>query len=325
MFANGKQNRNPATGRKRLMHMQNSTGSAGPKGFHSAAVTQPGGNVGETMPQVPGAVDQALPGRPKQQPWVALASISALTVVLWFVWPNGNKTGAQSLQLWVVLVIASVVALFAPLARQACNLSTQQAWRVEAAGALGLVFCWAVFLLPSLNSTTAFFGSAATAAAGLAAWTAPGRPVHLRDGVMPRIAVVLLVLSLGFPWVIRSGTSSTTIPGWYVPGLCRSVQDYDGWMSMECEPGSSAPPIFMPGSAGSLVPGYGNSARFGLIAAVLLVALGIRRSRPTLFVLASVVVVSQVVFASGARNLTAGIAMALIASALLLVSARRAP
>jgi hypothetical protein len=107
-------------------------------------------------------------------PWFALASVGA--VVIWLLLPENDKLGAENLKLWTVMVITAALLLMAPMVRSTFKLNAERAWQFCAAGAVGLGFAWVAFLLPAINTNQAFFGTIAAAAAGLAAWTAPGRP-----------------------------------------------------------------------------------------------------------------------------------------------------
>ena len=73
-------------------------------------------------------------------------------------------------------MLCSVLLLFVPMWRARLGLDADKAWRLAAGGAGGLGFAWVAFLLPSIQSNQAFFGTLATAAAALAVWTAPGQP-----------------------------------------------------------------------------------------------------------------------------------------------------
>ena len=66
--------------------------------------------------------------------------------------------------------------LFLPLFGAAFNLSPERAWRMAAAGAVGLFAFWLLIVVPRITMNTSFLVTAATAAAVGAAWLAPGRP-----------------------------------------------------------------------------------------------------------------------------------------------------
>lgn len=112
----------------------------------------------------------------RREPYPALAAAALALTALWLLWPEGGSIGAVSLKLWTGFVLCSVALLFVPMWRERLRLEPEQAWRLAAGGAGGLGFAWVAFLLPDISSNQAFFGTLATAAAALAAWTAPGRP-----------------------------------------------------------------------------------------------------------------------------------------------------
>jgi len=143
---------------------------AAPPGSSPEAAARP--SVEQVFGDVRGAVSRASKREP--YPWLAVASL-AFTVV-WLMWPEGGAVGAVKLKLWTVFVLASVLMVFAPMMRSAFRLDDFRAWQIAVAGAGGIGFAWVAFLLPSIASNQAFFGTCATAAAALAAWTAPGKP-----------------------------------------------------------------------------------------------------------------------------------------------------
>ena len=129
-----------------------------------------------SVEQVFGDVRGAVSGASKREPypWLAVAAL-AFTVV-WLLWPEGGSVGAVKLKLWTIFVLTSVLMVFVPMLRHAFKLDDFRAWQIAVAGAGGIGFAWVAFLLPSINSNQAFFGTFATVAAALAAWTAPGKP-----------------------------------------------------------------------------------------------------------------------------------------------------
>lgn len=129
-------------------------------------------SVGQVIGEVRGAVSGASQREP--YPWLAVASLGF--TVLWLLWPEGGTVGAVKLKLWTVFIVTSALLVFTPMLRQLLKLDDYRAWQIAVAGAGGLTFAWVAFLLPSISTNQAFFGTFATAAAGLAAWTAPGKP-----------------------------------------------------------------------------------------------------------------------------------------------------
>lgn len=123
-----------------------------------------------------GEMKAAVGGASKREPYPWLALASAIAAIVWLLWPEDDKLGAENLKLWTVFVVASVALVFAPMVRKGLRLPDDRAWQFCVAGAAGFGFAWVAFLLPTINSNQAFFGTIGFAAAGLAAWTAPGRP-----------------------------------------------------------------------------------------------------------------------------------------------------
>ena len=123
-----------------------------------------------------GEVREAVTGASKREPYPWLALVGLLGSVVWLLWPEDGKVGAQNIKLWTIFVVGSALLLFTPIVRRVVKLDEERAWQFCVGGACGLGFCWVAFLLPSISQNQAFFGTIATASAGLAAWTAPGRP-----------------------------------------------------------------------------------------------------------------------------------------------------
>jgi hypothetical protein len=130
----------------------------------------------DTASAVFGEVRSAVTGASKREPYALLALASAVFALIWLVWPEDDELGAERLKLWTVFVLLSVALLFTPMVRRIVRMEATRAWQFSVGGACGLGFAWVAFLLPRIDSNQAFFGTLAAAAAGLAAWTAPGRP-----------------------------------------------------------------------------------------------------------------------------------------------------
>jgi hypothetical protein len=123
-----------------------------------------------------GEVKSAVSGASKREPYAFLALASAAFAIVWLVWREDDKFGAEKLKLWTIFVLASVALLFTPIVKKVLRIDATRAWQFAVGGASGLGFAWVAFLLPDICSNQAFFGTLAVAAGGLAAWTAPGRP-----------------------------------------------------------------------------------------------------------------------------------------------------
>jgi hypothetical protein len=137
-------------------------------------------------------------------------------------------------------------------------------------------------------------------------------------GFWTKVAAALCVMSLGLPWVITNGTSSTLIPGWYVPGFCRTVVGYDGWSSMECDPGFVGVPILNPGTTGSTGSGAETAGRFGIVAALVSILFASRTGKRTCLGYGGVALLWVAGLSTGVGGLTSGVLVAWIAAAILL-------
>ncbi len=157
------------------------TPSAGPHGSHpSDTAKETAKETAEAAKDTASAMFEemkaAVTGASKREPYPWLALASAIAAVVWLLWPEDDKLGAQNLKLWTVFVVLSVSLVFTPMVRKVFRLPAERAWQFCVAGAAGFGFAWVAFLLPTINTNQAFFGTIGFAAAGLAAWTAPGKP-----------------------------------------------------------------------------------------------------------------------------------------------------
>jgi hypothetical protein len=123
-----------------------------------------------------GEVRAAVKGASRREPYPYLALTSALCVVVWLVWREDERFGAENLKLWTIFVVGGALLLFTPMVRSAVRFNEHRAWQFAVGGAAALTFAWVAFLLPVIQTNQGFFGTLATASAALAAWTAPGRP-----------------------------------------------------------------------------------------------------------------------------------------------------
>jgi hypothetical protein len=137
-------------------------------------------------------------------------------------------------------------------------------------------------------------------------------------GFWTNVAGALCVMSLGLPWVITNGTSSTLIPGWYTPGFCRTVVGYDGWSSMECDPGFVGAPIFLPGSTGSTGAGAETAGRFGIVAALASILFAIRSGTRRVLGYGGIALLWTAGLSTGVGGMTSGVLVAWMAAAILL-------
>lgn len=129
-----------------------------------------------SMERVLGEVRSQVTGASKREPypWLAVAALGF--TIVWLLWPEGSMIGFVRLKLWTIFVLTCALMLFVPMLKSILNLDDFRGWQISVAGAAGLGFTWVAFLLPSISTNQAFFGTFATVAAGLAAWTAPGKP-----------------------------------------------------------------------------------------------------------------------------------------------------
>lgn len=143
----------------------------------------------------------------------------------------------------------------------------------------------------------------------------------LKPGAAARLwlffAGAAAVLSIGLPWA-PTGEAWKWMPGYFTPGFCSTVYDYDGWASVECMPtfvNSGIYPVY--DAAGST--GAQHPARALIAMAAVLVVLGYRQANRRL--LAAAVVVAGIAFVAfgvhpAAGQLAFGISIAALVMAL---------
>jgi hypothetical protein len=157
-------------------------------------------------------------------------------------------------------------------------------------------------------------GSGATRVSGVTRTHLARKPF----GFWIKVAGALCVMSLGLPWVITNGTSSTLIPGWYVPGFCRTVTGYDGWSSMECDPGFVGAPILNPGTTGSTGSGAETAGRFGIVAALASILFASRSGKRKFLSYGGIALLWTAGLSTGVGAMTSGVLVAWMAAAILL-------
>jgi hypothetical protein len=144
-------------------------------------------------------------------------------------------------------------------------------------------------------------------------------------GLASACAAALLVLSLGLPWS-EPGEGAFSTGSSYVPGFCYTSYDYDGYASTNCDPGSVIIGIYYPGTSAEAAAGRSHPARFGMAAALALLAMAVFTKRPALLLPAGIVVALFTGLSSGIAISQAGIVAAWLAAGLLIwsgASARR--
>ncbi|RIJ70281.1 hypothetical protein D1871_19400 [Nakamurella silvestris] len=154
--------------------------------------------------------------------------------------------------------------------------------------------------------------------------TAPDRPVDRRlPGPVARrwlfAAAVTAVLSLGLPWGASAGSGGSVLPGYFTPGFCSTVYDYEGWASVECSSSYYFPTLYFTGHGGGGIPGAAHPSRALIAVAVVLVILGYRQANRRLLI-AAAFVAATAFFAFGIRpasgQLTFGLALVCLVLAL---------
>ncbi len=116
-----------------------------------------------------------------REPYGLFAFLCAGATLIALCWWNGTKFVFWDLGLWTTFILAAAALVFTPMVRGVFKLTEQRAHQFASAGAFGMAFIWIAFWLPDISSNQAFFGTFATAFAGLAAWMAPGRPSPRKD------------------------------------------------------------------------------------------------------------------------------------------------
>jgi hypothetical protein len=93
--------------------------------------------------------------------------------------------GWDNYGVWGIFAIVAALATAAPSMVGQGTLNRERAWQISVAGAVGVALFWILMILPSIEKNLSFVATAATVLAGLAAWTAPGRPAPREDEVRP--------------------------------------------------------------------------------------------------------------------------------------------
>ena len=104
-------------------------------------------------------------------------------------------------------------------------------------------------------------------------------------------AGVAAICSLGLTWGVGGGDSSggDYIPGWYAPGSCITVYDYNGGASMDCTSGFVSPGRSTGYGSSTGATGSGQPARVFLALGAAAVVFGYRRRDRRLLVAAPVI------------------------------------
>lgn len=145
------------------------------KGTDEAGTAQATPGARPSAADVMGDVRAGVQAASKRNPYGWFAGLSLVFVAVWLLWWNDGRPAFWNLKLWTLFVLASALLVLTPMVRKRFALSEQHAAQLAMGGAGGLAFAWVAFLLPNIASNEAFFGTLATACAGLAAWLAPGR------------------------------------------------------------------------------------------------------------------------------------------------------
>lgn len=138
--------------------------------------------------------------------------------------------------------------------------------------------------------------------------------------VAPLVALGLLVLALGLPWLQTIGTSGTYLPGYVTPGFCTTSYGYDGFATSECSPMTVGVGMSLPGTAGSITSGASHPARFGIAWAVVAAVVALRRREPRLFLAGAAGLAMVTALSAGLGFSTSGVCAAWLAVGLLAFS-----
>lgn len=137
---------------------------------------------------------------------------------------------------------------------------------------------------------------------------------HIRPGALLALAATAAATALMLPW--RTGTTGTLVPGWYVPGMCATTYDGDGWPSLDCTTGYLSPGAYFPGSGGA--DGKDTVARVFAAAGVVVTILAWHRLSARL-ARAAVLVAAAGLLLGGLRpnagQVVFGVGVALLAAA----------
>lgn len=137
------------------------------------------------------------------------------------------------------------------------------------------------------------------------------------------IAATLLVVSLGLPWGSFLTWRSVYHPGYFVPGLCRTVQTWDGWYESVCEPSVLNTGMYSQLADLNTTYGAQHGGRFGVAGGLALIALARGRRRRQRLLLAAGTVAVITVLTSGLGFGSAGSSAAWLAAVLLVIAALR--
>jgi hypothetical protein len=146
----------------------------------------------------------------------------------------------------------------------------------------------------------------------------PTRP--LRPRTLLLLAALLAGLSLGLPWGTGgAGQPGAWVGGYYAPGYCVTVYDYDGYASLDCSTGTYNSGIYFSGDENGVRSGYAHPARVFVVGAAVLVGVGLRQRSARLLRIALAVAAVGVLcdgVGSGSGFFVALAAVAVLATAL---------
>ena len=129
------------------------------------------------------------------------------------------------------------------------------------------------------------------------------------------VGLLLATLSLGLPWGFFAGNPGYFTVGYYTPGYCDAYYCYDGYYT---------PGYFVPGYSGGDIEGTWSSARFFIVGAFALAALGWRLGRARLVRAAALVGAAGIVLHLD-RGLTGGMVALGLAAGCFWWAARDVP
>lgn len=156
------------------------------------------------------------------------------------------------------------------------------------------------------------------------------RQTRMRSAASPRfgvaLAAALLVVSLGLPWGSFLTWRSVYHPGYFVPGLCRTVQTWDGWYESVCEQSVLNTGTYSQAADLNTTYGAQHGGRFGVAAGLALIAFARRpQRRRTCLLLAAGTVAVITVLTSGLGFGSAGSSAAWLSVVLLVIAGLQQP
>jgi hypothetical protein len=130
-------------------------------------------------------------------------------------------------------------------------------------------------------------------------------------------SAALLILALGLPWS-TTGAGEFYTGTTYAPGFCYTSYGYDGYASTNCDPGTLNVGLYYPGTSAQAASGRSHPARFGIAAALVVVAIARWRRNSRLLLPAGVGLAVVTGLSGGVAITQSGIVAAWLAVGLLI-------